>query len=229
MDLNQFPAYFREYTWHAKHHLFGYPADSFPQFFWIQSLEDRFAWLRENAGRAQTSSIYLLREMIQWGGSQNGVLQKFDDGLGEVSLLGHITRIVDAVQRRSRRDAIAEALKLPGMGLTYASKLLRFIEPTIFGALDSRIRQSLTEPVLGIRVPQIYDDREKSMVDGYEIFLDLLDAISQELANSNIARPQCSLAPARTTWRPADVEMALFRWAEVRRVRTARTPGQPAH
>ena len=79
-DLNNFPNYFQTYIWEDKHKLFGYPADSYPDFEWIYSLENRFEWLRNNYIIANTAAIYLIQEMIQWGGSQNGVLQKFDDG-----------------------------------------------------------------------------------------------------------------------------------------------------
>jgi hypothetical protein len=85
-DLKKFPDYFCSYRWGAKHSLFGYPADSYDRFEWIASLERRFEWIRTNCGKEHNAAIYLLKEMIQWGGSQNGTLQKFEDGIGEVNL-----------------------------------------------------------------------------------------------------------------------------------------------
>ena len=67
-----FPQYFMGYRWEDKHHLFVYPADQYPEFGWISSLEPRFSWLKSNHKQKHTAAIYLLTEMIQWGGSQNG-------------------------------------------------------------------------------------------------------------------------------------------------------------
>jgi hypothetical protein len=49
------------------------------KFSWIASLEKRFGWVVNNFSVNDSSSKYLLLEMIEWGGSQNGVLQKFND------------------------------------------------------------------------------------------------------------------------------------------------------
>ena len=97
-DIRAFPQYFRAYRWDAKHRLYGYPPDEYQEFHWIASLEARFLWLRAKHSLESTASIYLLKEMIQWGGSQNGVLQKFEDGLGEVNLYEHGRGVVHAHQ-----------------------------------------------------------------------------------------------------------------------------------
>ncbi len=79
LNLHNFPHHFQAYSWKAKHALYGYPDDAFPKFEWIVTLEKRFEWLKINCECKSTTSIYLLKEMIQWGGSQNGTLQKFED------------------------------------------------------------------------------------------------------------------------------------------------------
>jgi hypothetical protein len=60
------------------------------------------------------ASAYILKEMIQWGGSQNGTLQKFEDGAAEVNLqqlmLNTISNLSDT------EKAISCALDFPGMG-----------------------------------------------------------------------------------------------------------------
>lgn len=208
MEFERFPGYFKEYRWEGKHHLYGYPADSYPEFQWISSLERRFEWLLENSSSKNTASIYLVKEMIEWGGSQNGVLQKFEDRLGEVNLYQVEQDIFNNID--CPREAIKSALEVPGLGLTYASKMLRFIKPDIYGALDSRIRAALLkEEQLG----KIYDGNKKSMVDGYCDFLDLLNGIKQELESRGIEKPGAPSIPD-SSWRAADIEMALFRWAE---------------
>ena len=87
----------------------------------------------------ESASRYLLQEMTEWGGSQNGVLQKFNDASGEVNLfevMGHVIgRLSDP------KESISYALRLPGFGLTYASKLLRFMKPEMYGALDSELEK----------------------------------------------------------------------------------------
>jgi len=212
-DLFKFPDYFKSYQWRDKHHLYGYPADCFPEFQWIKSLETRFLWQRENYAAKQTASVYLLKEMLQWGGGQNGVLQKFEDQQGEVNLLQLIEGVVNNLGTPS--EAIANALLLPGMGLTYASKLLRFLSPEEYGALDSRLRRALGERIKG-QLPTIYDGNVGSMRKGYEAFLSYLSELKAQLESKSIVRPMCSLprGTTQTGWRAADIEMALFCWAE---------------
>jgi len=208
MDIGRFPEYFQAYRWEKKHFLFGYPADEYPDFRWIESLEQRFIWVRSQVCVRQSSARYLVREMIEWGGSQNGVLQKFDDGLGEVNLYNLMQQIVTSLD--SPQDAIAKALEIPGLGLAYASKLLRFLEPDIYGALDSRIRRGLLDAK---RLGKIHDSSMRSVVGGYVEFIGLIDELEYELKSAGIRKPNCALS-SDGVWRPADIEMALFSWAD---------------
>ncbi len=208
--IKDFPEYYRGYNWEKKHQKFGYPADKYPKFRWIKSLESRFHWLVQNAEQKNTASIYLIQEMIQWGGSQNGVLQKFDDGRECINLQEQIVKIISNLDET--KEAIKAALEIPGMGLSYASKLLRFMRPDKYGALDSRIRSALqTEK----KLPTILDSNTDSMCRGYVKFIILLDQLKSELENQGIQRPECCLSTG-TGWTAAQVEMVLFRWAERR-------------
>lgn len=211
-NLNNFPSYFRAYSWADKHSLYGYPADSFPNFEWISALERRFCWLVNNCGTQHTTSIYLVQEMIQWGGSQNGFLQKFDDGRGEINLYHLIHSTVRNLA--DPKEAISSALQIPGMGLTYASKMLRFFDPEKYGALDSRLRRALREREPEI-LPQIWDANINSMVRGYVAFTEYLATLKSRLETSEIVRPSCALSAGNssTGWRAADIEMALFQWS----------------
>ena len=209
MELKKFPDYYQRYSWNGKHKLFGYPSDSYPDFQWIKSLEKRFVWLCNNSTKQNTASKYLLEEMIEWGGSQNGVLQKFNDGIGEVNLLQIIQEIIDNLD--SPEMAIRISLKLPGFGLTYASKILRFMKPEKYGALDSRIRIALLEKNL---LRKIYDGNLGSMVKGYLEFLELLNNLKSQLNYQQVKKPDCSLSQTGF-WRLSEIEMALFRWSEL--------------
>ena len=207
IDIIKFPDYYQKYHWSGKHKLFGYPADSFPTFQWIKSLENRFDWLRKNSLKHNTSSQYLLKEMIEWGGSQNGLLQKFNDCSGEVNLFELIQSVITNL--KSPEMAIKSSLKLPGFGLTYASKLLRFMEPHKYGALDSRIRKALLKRKILIK---IYDGNLDSMVNGYLEFLKFLNRLKRELESQQIKKPDCELSTTGL-WKPSEIEMALFCWA----------------
>ena len=201
-NLSQFPDYYRDYIWDGKHKLYGYPADAFPKFSWIKSLEARFQWFCQNAQKEGTASKYLLEEMIEWGGSQNGVLQKFHDGSGEVNLLTLINSVL--LHLEDPEKAIQSALVIPGMGLTYASKLLRFMKPERYGALDSRIRTVLKKH----GVLQTSND-----VEAYVEFVGLLQDLSSRLTEEGIRKPDCELS-SDGIWRHAEIEMALFQWAD---------------
>jgi hypothetical protein len=205
MNLENFSTYYESYRWEGKHNLFGYPADSFPEFSWIKSLETRFDWLRSKG--KETASIYLIKEMIEWGGSQNGVLQKFNDRCGEVNLYELIQTVI--ISLNDPREAIKTALDIPGLGLTYASKLLRFFNPESFGALDGRIRKALEKEGM---LKNINDSSNSSMIDGYFEFLSIINNVKKDLEMQKIKKPICSLSD-NGLWRASDIEMALFQWA----------------
>jgi len=211
MDIQALPAAFQQYSWEKKHALYGFEADCYPNFPWINSLEVRFASVRNRQKVGFKAPVLLLREMIQWGGSQNGVLQKFDENLGGICLDSALWKVIEALDRPE--DAIRAALEIPAFGLTYASKLLRFLDPVRYAALDSQIRK-LLKPKVGF--PTIYDANTNSMVAGYLAFLEVLDGIRDEAQTANVARPECKLAAAQGEtegWRNADIEMALFAWS----------------
>lgn len=201
------PVYYKNYRWEGKHKLFGYPADEYPYFLWITSLERRFAWLRNHSKIQQTAGIYLFQEMIEWGGSQNGILQRFYDGIGEVNLRDLVEQIIDNLDNPEK--AIDAALELPGCGLTYASKILRFMEPKMYGALDSRIRAALTKENL---LKKIYDGQSHSVIEGYTDYIALLSDIRSHLEQSKIPKPVCQ-GRNDHDWTHAEIEMALFQWA----------------
>jgi hypothetical protein len=225
IPIEDFPSYFRDYAWQDKHALYGYPGDTFDASFpWIGSLERRFAWLKMNHTAQQTSSVYLVREMIQWGGSQNGTLQKFDDGQGEVNLYD---LLADTIGHLGTPElALRAALNIPGMGLTYASKLLRFLDPEIYGALDGRVRDGLdSRKGIGL-IPIIRDSSVNSMVSGYLAFLTNIATLRQQLDTAGIERPECALQRGRNQsgWRAADIEMAIFQWTAKRKGKRDATP-----
>ncbi len=206
MDIRKLPDWYKQYRWENKHRLFGYPPDEYPEFVWISNLEERFRRYRESP---DSNPVPLIEEMIQWGGNQYGILKKFDSALGLYCLEDRLHAVLDRLQ--SPASAIDAALAIRGLGLTYASKLLRFLAPERYGALDSRLRKALTPSVL----PKIYDGRnrfaKRSMIKGYCAFSNYLDDLRRQLLINGINRP-CE-TEEQLFWRPADIEMALFQSA----------------
>ncbi|MCE4058716.1 hypothetical protein LXM60_00640 [Pandoraea sputorum] len=223
LNICEIPQFYKRYKWNDRHSLWGYRSDEFPSFEWISSLERRFSNLEVTPAQAP---IYLIREMIHWGGSQNGVLEKFELQLGTYNLAHAFELIREGLNDPGK--AISAALDIPGMGLSYASKLLRFLRPETYGALDSQIRKFLLEsrkelPFLNV----IYDGNRNSMVNGYVKFIAMLKELKASLEDAAVPRP--SMTEERLTWRASDIEMALFQrsieWSEERkRAKAMKTP-----
>lgn len=211
ININEFPAFFRAYSWsNANHQARGYPGDQYPSFPWIKSLEERGAWLTAQPVVAAAPTDYV-RELLAWGAGKNDPRMRFEVGLGNVSLLGAFEPVVANIA--DPKAAITAALQIPGCGLTYASKLLRFLRPDMHASLDGRIREAMLKTGL---LGKIYDSNENSMVKGYVAFQGLCADLVAQLDAAKIARPACNLPAAATAtgWRVADVEMALFAWAD---------------
>lgn len=212
IDIHLLPGFFEQYRWGKNHPLYGYPADTYPGFKWIKSLEERGAWLasQETITVAPTN---LIRELLDWGEGANGPRTKFEAGLGNVSLIDLIRPVISEIQDPAK--AIMRAMAIPGCGLTYASKLLRFMRADVHASLDNRIREALFKAGL---LPDIQDSSKPSMMRGYVEFLTLINGLIDSLEDAGVVRPECDLPKGanKTGWRVADVEMALFAWADRR-------------
>lgn len=209
IDVKLLPGFFKKYHWRKHHGVYGYPADTFPSFSWIKSLEERGAWL-VSLTEVKTAPTNLIREILDWGGGA-GPRMKFEVGLGNACLLAQVQLVVGNIDNPT--VAIKNALQIPGCGLTYASKFLRFLRPDIHASLDNRIRRALLNESL---LRRIADGDDQSMIRGYVAFLELLTTLLRELEKASIKRPDCELPRGKspTGWRVADIEMALFAWAD---------------
>ncbi|MDE2463964.1 MAG: hypothetical protein KGO02_09665, partial [Alphaproteobacteria bacterium] len=171
-----------------------------------------FQWLRQNYTNTEQAGLHLIRDMLAWGGSQNGRREKFDDAFGGKAANAY-TWLDQTVQNLDQpQKAIKYALDFPGIGLTYASKLLRFLDPDRYGALDTRLRKALCAANL---LDKIIDGNKASLIKGYCTYMDFLGRVQACLEARQIMRPESALARANnvTGWRVADIEMALFQWA----------------
>lgn len=206
IDVGDLPGFFSSYSWRGSSHgLYGYPPDAQPDFRWIRSLEERGAWMAAQ-GKLEVPPTDFLREVISWGGGGN-VRARFEAELGKVNLLERFNIVLQHLDDPSK--AIKAALELPGLGLTYGSKVLRFLRPDIHGSLDEQIRKHLAQSG---ELMLIY---QHSRQRGYVAFQARCMALVAELEQRGIDRPECGLTRGAggTGWRVADVEMALFAWA----------------
>lgn len=211
INPHDLPDCFRAYKWsNANHASRGYPGDVYPEFHWIRSLEDRGGRVAAllDLGRAPTDYV---REILAWGAGSNDPSMKFEAGLGNVALLDILRQVIASIDDPG--EAIRAALQIPGFGLTYASKLLRFLRPEIHASLDRRIRLAMHKSGM---LPKIHDSYDGSMIDGYVAFQAMCMDLCAQLKTGGIQRPKCTLCPGPepTGWRVADVEMALFAWAD---------------
>ena len=139
-----------------------------------------------------------LVEIANWGGRQHGIHKRVqrENTCAEVR-----TRTAKAVDRLDDPAAALESLlEIREWGLTYASKTLRFMCPSNYGALDSVIREAIDPKLL----PRIYDGHTSSMVNGYERFLALCIQLRTQIKERGPREGG--------VWFVADIEMALFQF-----------------
>ena len=200
IPIDQTERCFKSYRWDGKHYLFGYEADTHPTFAWIRSLEERFKFIRDNPDLLQDDApVFLIREMIKWGASKKrDISPKFDDYIGTYCLADKLRKVIKSLD--SVEKAIGAALDIPGLGPTYASKLLRFLKPSMYGALDGQIKDVLLDE---IKERVIQNNGKKSdNKDQYVAFISMLTEHQEKL----LAEKQLNLSIA-------EIEMALFQWA----------------
>jgi hypothetical protein len=203
-QVKDFPALLHQYSWDANHAAFGWPPDTLANgFAWIVSLEERFA----EAVERKDLPVQFTAELILWGGNQNNILRNFSRGIrdsNEYDILSR--RVIDRLNNSS--EAIQAALAFRGFGLAYASKLLRFCRPSMYGALDGRIRTQLAG-----NLPVIRDGNVILMQRGYLAFIRIIDSYKQALREHAVARPSYGSRGSSLHWTAAEVEMTLFAWA----------------
>lgn len=200
LPIDQTEKYFKKYSWYGKHYMYGYPADTYPNFEWIRSLEKRFSYIRENTDLLKTETpTFLIKEVIKWGSSKKrDISPKFDDYVGSYCLSDILSNLIEALDDTEKAFGIAYSI--PGFGRTYASKLLRFLDPDRYGALDYQI-----EKAIGLNIDkkmEILGGKASDKKDQYLAYIELLTHHKQEFNNRY-----------QEKYRVADVEMALFQWS----------------
>lgn len=186
----------------------------------MKSLEDRFQWiLKGSNSQPPNISKYLLTEMIHWGGNVNGVSGNFDRFSHNVCLRDVVGELVKNIDEP--KQAIRIAMEISGLGLHYASMLLRFLAPEKYAILDNEVQdwlrtqsQQEIEPtayhfyIHSLPLPIIEDGKFASMATGYVAYLEILNEIRNGLEKYQIEKPECQ--QHQEGWRVADVGMALL-------------------
>lgn len=200
LPIEKTEEYFQSYIWNGKHYLFGYPPDTYPNFEWIRNLERRFLFIRDNPNFLESEApLYLIKEMIKWGGSKKrDISPKFDDYLGSYCLADKLSNIINSLDNVA--SAFNAAYEIPGLGPTYATKLLRFLAPQQFGALDEQIRKAIEN----ILVKEITKNggSKSNKTDEYVAYINLLRDHQKSLWNEY----EINMAVS-------EVEMAIFQWS----------------
>lgn len=138
-----------------------------------------------------------IREVCRWGdyaaiadrvldeenNSQQAIMMNFEDAISYLN-----------ATPPELLDALKSMLKIKELGVSFASKHLRFLLPEFCPVLDSILSQRL-----------FYE----SSVIGYKSFAATCSDIAAELNQAGITSP----FPNKSSWRPSDVEAALFAWA----------------
>jgi hypothetical protein len=161
------------------------------------SLETRGQLLRTTKTLNWDEVKTFIREVCRWGdyaaiadrvldkenNSQEAIIHNFEDAIS------HLNATPPEITH-----ALKSMLKIKELGVSFASKHLRFLLPEFCPVLDSILSQRL-----------FYE----SSVIGYKSFAATCTDIAAELNQAGIASP----FPSKSSWRPSDVEAALFAWA----------------
>ncbi len=164
-NLVDWTAEFKGYAWKGRFHGVVLASGAGP--FDADSLAKKWPFIThlESRGRAivgdlragevldEATARLFIEETIMWGGSQHDLLGSFRraNPVGQALLAPVVTRVVEACCGRpstehSVRAGFKVAREIPYVGYTYASKLLRFLDPDEFPAVDRRIHEALLKP-----------------------------------------------------------------------------------
>jgi len=179
----------------------GQAAKQYERYTQSQYFEE-YVSLEGRLSEKATSTGYLeladLADIADWGGNQRGVKQRMvrsntDDEVRQAT--------AESIQNLNNPEgAIRAVLGIRQWGLTYGSKVLRFVDPENYVALDQKLRAGISKTLL----PTIYDGNFASMVHGYLRFLDICAEIQRQLS---VPGPR-----EGDKWFLADIEMALFQF-----------------
>lgn len=212
---------YRKYSWNNFHVAFGYEYDRYPDFDWISSLEKQFQEIRDSNVSQFPHKAFV--ELLAWGQPSNkrdpsgaiaNLYRNFTAETNSIALIKNFQTVISEIKNPER--AIRNAMNFKGIGFVFATKLLRFMEPEIYGAFDSIICNKYFNGFNPSKLTSRETDDE--LFDRawpiYGEFLELLRVHQNDL--SKTGRPASELRRGRepSGWRIADIEMAMFQLAK---------------
>ena len=132
----------------------------------------------------------LVRQICHWGGYA-GVAGRVLNGNETADLHDHLTSATAMVNKGDVGGALDRLQKIKGLGLSFASKHLKFLAPDQAVVLDSIISSNLGYPMTR---------------PGYEAFLADCHTILRMARQTDVAYPGWGT----NGWRVSDIEMAIF-------------------
>lgn len=211
---------YQNYSWNHLHGAFGYGSDVFPEFDWILSLEKQFGEIRKNKLSKFPQSAFV--ELLAWGqrrevtdpGKAIGHLYgNFSVTTTQNTLINCLNSVIAEIE--NPENAIRNAMRFKGISFVFATKLLRFLEPNIYGAFDRVICSGFYPNIKPIGSKhEAKEDVFRRVWPIYKFFLETLRNHQETLSNSK--RPESVLCRGKSPsgWRIADIEMAVFQIAK---------------
>ena len=201
LQLKDTKHYYESYQWRGKHYLFGYPPDTFPEFRWIRNLESRFEYIMGNQELLDTEApLHLIREMLKWGSSKKrDISPKFDDYIGSYCLSTKLKKVIASLG--NVRYAIESARDIPGLGPTYATKLLRFFDPNNYGALDDQIKTALED-----KIKEKVRENNGAVSNSNDQYIAYIQILKEHQRMLSESAQSISMSIS-------EIEMAFFQWA----------------
>ena len=211
VDGQDFPCLYKSYNWRRDTYAAGFPD--------ILILEKRLV----ASGKTSGVTLEDIRAVARWGGNNRSITIVGEDSFRKgIQILINTDKIVE-----QKPEIPADLLDKSVMGIstTYVSKVLRFILPNQYGAIDTRLVRVLgngdqlnqKHSWLRMRADESAPKRWNIYKDwlGYGEWVNILRYFAQNLPN-NCPHPQAFVdAGLRegNEWTCADVEMALFSYA----------------
>lgn len=158
-----------------------------------QAIEAKGAALRASAAIVWADLEVFINEVCEWGG-YSGISGRVLKRNTHASIKSNVESVISKLRNPPDLVGALKAMtEIKELGVSFASKHLRFLCPEYCPVLDSILSDHL-----------FY---ERSL-EGYKAFATTCNLMALELNDASIGCP----FPGKTSWRPCDVEAALYAW-----------------
>lgn len=169
----------------------------------LKQLEDN-AFPKEQGEKA---AMRFCERVTKWGGRTGGFVRcgvkknEPNEVVGAIRLAGGL------LSQGNAEGAIGEIVSLPGLGISYGSKILRMLAPEVAGVYDNKLndRLELISDMNRENGPQKQKDFE-----AYACFCRKCGEIADALNDKQIANEARQKREKGDKWLVADVEAVLF-------------------